>query len=63
MKYKGVILTIITAIGLTFVLFNSIFQTFEFFVRYQLVAFMLFITALVCSIIYSIIENMDGEGR
>ncbi|MEK6859242.1 MAG: hypothetical protein AABX54_00355 [Nanoarchaeota archaeon] len=62
MKYKGVILTIITAIGLTFVLFNSIFQTFEFFVRYQLVAFMLFITALVCSIIYSIIENMDGEG-
>jgi len=62
MKYKGIIFAIISAIAITFLIFNSIFQTFEFLVQYQLVAFVLFILSLVVSIIYAIIENIDGKG-
>lgn len=62
MKYKGIILTILSAIGLTFILFNSIFQTFEFFVKYQLIAFIVFMSAFILSIIYAVIENADGKG-
>ena len=61
-KYTGIILTILSAIGLTFILFNSIFQTFEFFVKYQLIAFLFFILSFVASISYAVIENLDGKG-
>ena len=62
MKHGGMALVIISSIAIAFIIFNNIFQTFEFLVKYQVSAFILFITLLIISVAYTIIEVIDGKG-
>ena len=61
-KYKGIILIILSIIGITFLLFNGILQAFEFFIKYQIYGFVIFAFSFIFSVIYSFIENSDGKG-
>ena len=61
-KYKGIVLVILSVIGITFLIFNGIFQGFEFLIKYQIYGFVFFILSFVSSIIYAFIENSDGKG-
>ena len=61
-KYKGITLIILSIIGITFLLFNGIFQAFEFFIKYQIYGFIFFAFSFIFSVIYAFIENSDGEG-
>lgn len=61
-KYTGIILTILSVIAIAFLMFNTIFQTFEFVLKYQIVGYVVLMFSFVGSIIYAFIENSDGKG-
>ena len=61
-KYKGITLAILSVVAIAFLIFNTIFQTFEFILKYQAIGYILFFASFIFSVVYAFIENKDGKG-
>lgn len=62
MKKLGLILTIISAIGVGLILFNNAFQAYEFFIKYRIASVIFGLVCFISAIIYAILETIDGKG-
>lgn len=62
MKYLGITLSILSAIGISFLLFNNVLQAVEFFVKYGNSSMIVLLVCFISSTTYAIVENLDGEG-